>query len=142
MNKHQFEHEQISANIIGAAIEVHKALGAGYTEIVYANALSVALAGRGVRYLREHEVNLYSNEVHVGTHRLDLLVEEVIVVELKAVERIDELHLAQVRSYLKSTRKRVGLLLNFNAPVLGVKRVVHTPQEFFSVDLRVAELPR
>ena len=141
MSGHRFEFEEVSSQVLGAAIEVHKALGAGYTENVYANALSVALTGRGVSHLREHEVNLYFRDVHVGTHRLDLLVEDVIVVVLKAVERIDEIHLAQVRAYLKSTGKRVGLLLNFNAPVLGVKRVVHTPQESFSVDLRVAALP-
>ncbi|MBW8772630.1 MAG: GxxExxY protein [Gemmatimonadetes bacterium] len=139
---HRFEHEQLSSHILGAAVDVHKALGAGYLESVYGNALSVALTERNVTHLMEHEVDLYFHDVHVGKHRLDLLVDDTIVVELKAVEKIEEIHLAQLRSYLKSTKKRIGLLLNFNAPVLSVKRVVHTPQESGSAELRAPALPR
>ncbi len=141
MAGHRFENEQLSSQILGAGVEVHKELGAGYLESVYGNALSVALTERGVPHLREHEVDLYFRDIHIGKHRLDLLVDDLIVVELKAVERIEEIHLAQLRSYLKSTRKRIGLLLNFNAPVLSVKRVVHTPQESGSVELRASAFP-
>jgi GxxExxY protein len=107
MNGHRFEHEEISSKILGAAVEVHRALGAGYVESVYENALSVALVARGVAHSCQHEVDLYFRGVHVGKHRLDVLVEDTIVVELKAVERIEEIHLAQVRAYLKSTNKRI-----------------------------------
>ena len=122
--KHQFE--ELSGAIIGAAISVHRVLGAGYQESVYANALSAALTERGIPHLREHEVDLYYHDVHVGKHRLDLLVDDKIVVELKAVDKVLELHKAQLRSYLRSTNKEVGLLLNFDAPVVDVRRAVHT----------------
>ena len=118
--------EDLSSRVIGAAIEVHRALGAGYQESVYANALSIALTERRIPHVREHEVDLYFHGSHVGKHRLDLLVDNTIVVELKAVERVLELHKAQLRSYLRSTRKEVGLLLNFDGPVLDVKRSVNT----------------
>lgn len=120
------EFEALSGQILGAAVEVHKALGAGYQESVYANALSVALAARNIPHHREHEVDLYFLGVHVGKHRLDLLVDDMIVVELKAVEKVLEVHKAQARAYLKSTNREVALLLNFDAPVLEVKRFVHT----------------
>ena len=118
--------DTLSSRVLGAAIEVHRALGAGYQESGYANALSVALAARGIPHSREHEVDLYFRGVHIGKHRLDLLVDDTIVVELKAVEKVLELHKAQTRAYLKSTNKAVGLLLNFEAPVLEIKRLVHT----------------
>jgi GxxExxY protein len=118
--------ETLTSQIIGAAIEVHRALGAGYQESVYANALSAALTARGVAHTREHEVDLYFNGIHVGKHRLDLLVDDAVIVELKAVEKVLEVHKAQTRSYLKSTKKEVALLLNFEAPVLEVKRFVLT----------------
>lgn len=119
-------HETMTSQIIGAAIDVHRALGAGYQEHVYANALSVALASRGIAHSREHEVDLYFEDAHIGKHRIDLLVEDTVVVELKAVEKVLEVHKAQTRSYLKSTRKQVALLLNFEAPVLEVKRFILT----------------
>ena len=122
----QYEFENLSSTILGAAVAVHKALGAGYHESVYANALSVALSEREVPHSREYELELHFHGVPVGRHRLDLLVDDSIVVELKAVEKILELHKAQLRSYLKSTGKEVGLLLNFEAPVLEVKRIVNT----------------
>jgi len=126
MQASELVQEALTSRIIGAAIEVHRALGAGYHESVYANALSVALTARGITHTREHEVALYFNGIHVGQHRLDLLVEDKVVVELKAVEKLLEVHKAQTRSYLKSTKKEVGLLLNFDAPVLEMKRFVLT----------------
>lgn len=133
MSTPRFEFEQLSSEILGAAIEVHRALGAGYQENVYSNALSVALAARDIPHSVEHEVDLYFRGVHVGKHRIDILVADTIVVELKAVEKVLELHKAQTRAYLKSTNKEVGLLLNFDAPVLDIKRFVHTrtPQAVF-----------
>jgi GxxExxY protein len=123
-SRHEFE--TLSSTILGAAVAVHKALGAGYHESVYANALSVALSERGVPHTREHELELSFHGVPIGRHRLDLLVDDSIVVELKAVEKVLELHKAQLRSYLKSTGLEIGLLLNFEAPVLEVKRIMHT----------------
>ena len=135
------QHEQLTSAILGAAIEVHKTLGAGYLESVYANALEVALRERGVEYSREHEVPLRFHGHVVGHHRLDWLVALTVVVELKAVEGLAPVHFAQLRSYLVSTGLSVGLLLNFNAPVLEVKRIVHTPPKKDSGVFRVPALP-
>jgi len=119
-------YEALTSQILSAAVEVHRALGAGYQESVYANALSIALTARGVAHSREHEVDLYFRGMHIGKHRLDVLVEDKVVVELKAVEKVLEIHRAQTRSYLRSTQKEVALLLNFESPVLEVKRFVLT----------------
>ena len=119
---HDFE--PLSARIIEAAIAVHKALGPGFLEAVYHKALNVALGSRGIPYENQKEVRVRFEGVEVGVHFLDLLIEQQIVVELKAVKALEEIHFAQVKSYLKATGLRVGLLLNFNAPTLVIKRVV------------------
>jgi GxxExxY protein len=115
--------------VIGAAIEVHRALGPGFLESVYEEALAVELEIRGVAFRRQVPVELDYKGRRIGLARLDLLVEERLVVELKAADRLAPVHLAQVLSYLKATRLRHGLLLNFNVPALrlGIQRVVHDP---------------
>jgi GxxExxY protein len=119
-----YEFEPLSGRIIEAAIAVHRELGPGFLESVYEQALRVAMAHRQIAYESQKEVQVFFEGEEVGTHRLDLLVGGEIVVEIKAVKALEDIHFAQVRSYLKATRRRVGLLLNFNAPALVVKRVV------------------
>ncbi|MBW8771779.1 MAG: GxxExxY protein [Gemmatimonadetes bacterium] len=119
---HSFE--ATSSQVLGAAIEVHRALGPGFLEKTYAAALRVALEFRGVPYAAECEVALTFAGRSVGSYRLDLIADDRVIVELKAVRRFEELHFAQLRAYLRATGLQVGLLLNFNAPVLAVKRVV------------------
>ena len=119
-----YEFEPLSAKIIEAAIEVHRELGPGFLESVYESAMRTALRHRGITYEAQKEVTIVFEGEEVGVHRLDLLVGEQIVVELKAVKAFDDIHFAQLRSYLKATRLKVGLLMNFNAPTLNVKRVV------------------
>jgi GxxExxY protein len=119
-----YEFEQLSGQIIEAAISVHKELGPGFLESIYESAMKVALRHRGIVYEAQKEVTVIFEEEEVGVHRLDLLVCGEIVVELKAIKALEDLHFAQVKSYLKATRLRVGLLLNFNAPTLVVKRIV------------------
>ncbi len=119
--------EQLSGRIIEAAIAVHRALGPGLYESTYENALKVALRNRQLAYFVQREVKIYFEGEEVGLHRLDLVVcdaESEIVVELKAVEALEDIHFAQVRAYLKASKLHVGLLINFNAPTLTVKRVV------------------
>lgn len=118
------EFEALSGRILEAGIQVHRALGPGFLESVYENALVVAFSHRGIRFAKQHEVRVSFEEQEVGFHRLDLLVEGQIVVEIKAVKALEEIHFAQLKSYLKATQLRTGLLLNFNAPILVVKRVV------------------
>jgi GxxExxY protein len=119
-----YEFEEVSGRIPGTAVEVHKALGPGFLESVYQRAMEVDLEHRGINFQRQQEVHVYFEGVDLGVQRLDLVVEERVILELKAVKALEDIHYAQVRSYLKATGLRIGLLLNFNAPSLLVKRVV------------------
>jgi GxxExxY protein len=112
-----------TGTIIGAAIRVHEELGPGFLESIYEAALCVELDLLGLRYQRQLLVPVRYRATVVGEHRLDLLTESDVVVELKTVERFDPVHFATVRSYLKATNCPVGLLLNFAATTLQVKRV-------------------
>lgn len=120
--------DEIARRVIGAAIEVHRRLGPGYLEAVYEEALGVELGLRGVSFERQVPVWMEYKGHRVGEGRLDLLVEDQVVVELKAVDVLAPIHHAQVISYLKATGKTLGLLINFNVPILkqGIKRVVLT----------------
>jgi GxxExxY protein len=118
------EFEALSGQIIEAAISVHKELGPGFLEMIYESALKVALRHRGILYEAQKDVTVFFEDEEVGVHRLDLLVESEIIVELKAIKALEDVHFAQVRSYLKATNLRVGLLMNFNSPTLVVKRIV------------------
>jgi GxxExxY protein len=118
------EFEELSSKILNAAVEVHKTLGPGFLESIYEKALVVACTHRNIRLEEQKEIHVFFEGVDVGLHRLDLVVESDIIVELKAVKALEDVHFAQLKSYLKATGLRVGLLLNFNAPTLVVKRVV------------------
>ncbi|MBM2840587.1 MAG: hypothetical protein HW412_1115 [Bacteroidetes bacterium] len=118
--------DRLAHEVIGAAIEVHKELGSGFLESVYEEALCVELTLRRIPYLCQHPVAVLYKEHNVGEGRLDLFVDNALVVELKAIEILAPIHTAQVISYLKTTRCHLGLLINFNSSVLkdGIKRVI------------------
>ena len=118
------EREDITGRVIGAPIEVHRELGPGFLEAVYEAALVVELRHRGIPFVRQQAVPIVYRGVEVGLHRLDLLVEDQVVVELKAVRDFLPEHFAVVRSYLKATQREHGLLLNFSKPALEIKRVI------------------
>jgi GxxExxY protein len=120
--KHSFE--QVSADIIGAALAVHKELGPGFLESVYHSAMRVALAHRSIPFESQFLVDVYFESESVGRARIDLVVAHEVVLELKAVEALRDVHYVQLKSYLRATRLQVGLLLNFNASTLVIKRVV------------------
>ncbi len=119
------ETEQVCRSVIGAAIEVHRELGPGFLESVYEDALCVELQIRSLQFVRQQVVALQYKGHAVGQSRLDLVVERRLIVELKAVDTLADVHTAQLLSYLRATQLRLGLLLNFNVPVLraGIKRV-------------------
>jgi len=119
---HDFE--ALSGRIIEAALDVHRQLGPGFLESIYDSAMRVALRRRGLPFESQPEVRVFYESEEVGIHRLDLIVGREIVVELKAIKSLEDVHFAQVRSYLKATGLHVGLLMNFNAPTLVVKRIV------------------
>lgn len=113
----------VTREVIGAAIAVHTELGPGFLETVYEHALAVEFAIRGIAFVRQKSIPLFYRDHQIGEHRLDFLVEEKIVVELKAVDRLENVHFAIVRSYLRATNLADGLILNFLAMPLTVKRV-------------------
>ena len=115
----------MSNQIIGAAIKVHKELGPGFLESIYEEALKVELSKNELDFASQMEVQIEYLGVPVGLHRLDLLVQNEVIVELKAVKELADIHFAQLRSYLKATGLKVGLLLNFSKPTLEVRRVVN-----------------
>lgn len=120
------EVDELARRVIGAAIEVHRTLGPGYLESVYEEALGVELRLRGIPFARQHPVRVAYKDHTVGEGRLDFLVGQALVVEVKAVESLSQVHKAQVLSYLKATGRHLGLLINFNVSLLrdGVQRVV------------------
>ena len=118
------EHEEITGAIIGAAIAVHKELGPGFLESVYANALAIELRRREIPFQRQFAVPVLYHDAEVGMHRLDLFVDDQIVVELKAVKEISDVHFAVVRSYLRAVHRMHGLILNFAKRTLEAKRVL------------------
>jgi GxxExxY protein len=117
---------QLSQTVIGAAIEVHRELGPGFLESVYKEALCQELAARQIPHVRQAVMNITYKGSPVGEGRLDILVDKRLIVELKSVETLSPIHKAQVISYLKTTGLFLGLLINFNVPVLkdGIQRVV------------------
>ena len=121
-------HDELSALIIGAAIEVHRELGPGLLESIYEHCLVLELKQLGLELKRQHEVQVtYKGEPLELGFRIDLWVEDLIIVELKAIDGKHDVHTAQLLSYLKLTECKLGLLINFNQETLvkGVRRVVN-----------------
>ena len=122
------DENELSNQILGAAIEVHKALGPGLLKSVYESALRIELDARGIESRRQIELPLlYKGRRLDGALRVDLLVADLVIVEVKSVEQFAEIHLAQLLTYLRLADKRLGLLINFNATTLrnSVRRVVN-----------------
>lgn len=115
--------EELSKRVIGAAIAVHTALGPGFIESVYENAMAVELAARGIAFEQQKVIAIQHRGVGVGEHRLDLLVEGALLVELKAVSALEDIFFAIGRSQMKATGIRDGLILNFATMPLTIKRI-------------------
>ena len=120
------ETEGFANAVIGAAIEVHRSLGPGFVESVYEEAMCVELALRNIPFARQAAIRISYKGNKVGEGRLDLLVGNGLIVELKAVEALAPVHTAQLLSYLKATNHKLGLLINFNVKLLkqGIVRLV------------------
>jgi GxxExxY protein len=120
--------EEVAQRSIGAMIEVHKHLGPGLPETAYQNALSHELQIRGIPHEVEVSAAIYYKGKEVGKGRVDILVSKVLVLELKVVEHISDVHIAQTLSYLKTLKLQLGLIANFNIALMrnGIRRVVNT----------------
>jgi GxxExxY protein len=118
--------EAIVERVIGCAIEVHRRLGPGLCEGIYEDAMTVELNLEGLSYDRQRQVVIHYRDMPLRAQRLDLVVENAVVVEIKAVEQLHSVHRAQLVSYIRSAGLQVGLLMNFNGEVLkgNIKRVV------------------
>ncbi len=116
-------HKELSGRVIEAAIVVHQALGPGFLESVYENALGVELTARDIKFEQQKAVRILHRDVQVGEHRLDLLVEGVLLVELKAVSNLEDVFFAICRSQMRAAGIRDGLILNFATMPLTIKRV-------------------
>ncbi len=117
------KHEDLTRKIIGCAMEVHKQLGNGFQEVIYQRALSIELQLQGLEFSREHEMQIQYKGHEIGTRRVDFFVENVIMVELKAIINLEDVHLAQAMNYVEAYDLEIGLLLNFGAKSLQFKRV-------------------
>ena len=122
----ELKYKDITEKIIGASFEVHKFLGNGFQELIYQRALAWELTRAGLSYSREIEQEIFYKELlePIGTRRADFVVEGKVLVELKAIIELEDVHLAQVLNYLKAYRLEVGLLINFGSKSLTFKRLV------------------
>ncbi len=117
------QYEELTYKIIGCAMEVHKHLGNGFQEVVYQRALAIELNLQGLQHIREQEMKLQYKGFDVGTRRVDFFVANKIMVEIKAVINLEDVHLAQAMNYLEAYNIEIGLLINFGAKSLQHKRV-------------------
>ena len=119
----EIQNRELTDRIIAAAIRAHKEPGPGFLELMDEEALAVELAASGLSFERQKLLPIFYREFLIGEHRIDLLVEKTVVVELKAISALEDIHFAIVRSYLKAANLSDALPLNFAAPRLTVKRV-------------------
>ena len=123
-----YPQSELTGKIIGCAMEVHKILGNGFQEVVYQRAMAIEMARQDLAYSREHEMQIYYKGQEIGTRRVDFFVAGIVMVELKAITQIDDVHIAQAINYLEAYGLEIGLLLNFGAKSLEVRRVMKKQQ--------------
>jgi len=117
------KHEELTHKIIGCAMKVHSILKSGFQELVYQKALSIEFGIEGLSYIQEKKMTIFYKQIEVGRRRVDFLVEDFIMLELKAVSKIDDLHIAQALNYCEAYNLPLGLLINFGNKSLEFKRV-------------------
>ena len=120
------KYEELTHKIIGCAMKVHTTLGNGFQEVIYQRALEMEMNLQGFSFSREYEMPIYYKNQHIGTRRVDFLVEGLISVELKAVINLEDVHLAQAINYLEAYNLEIGLLINFGSKSLMFKRLVNS----------------
>lgn len=117
------KHEELTHKIIGCAMNVHSTLGNGFQEVIYQRAMAIEMAKQHLSYQREMEMDIYYEGEHIGTRRVDFFVEGDIMVELKALINLEDVHLAQAMNYCQAYNLPIGLLINFGSKSLQFKRV-------------------
>lgn len=132
--KEEYRYSELTGKIIGCAMEVHKILGNGFQEVIYQRALAIEMERQGLEFSREHEMEIFYKGIQIGTRRVDFFVEGKIMVEIKAVIELEDVHLAQAINYLEAYGLDIGLLINFGNTSLQFKRVMkpnkhHSPSD-------------
>ncbi|HEX6387088.1 MAG TPA: GxxExxY protein [Anaerolineae bacterium] len=122
--KAEYPLSDLTGKIIGCAMEVHRILGNGFQEVIYQRALAKEMALQGLSFSREHKMQIVYKGDKIGTRRVDFFVEEQVMVEIKAVVELEDVHLAQAINYLEAYGLDVGLLINFGTRSLQFKRVM------------------
>ncbi len=124
----QYKFSELTGRIIGCAMEVHKILGNGFQEVIYQRALAKEFDIQKISYSKEHEMQIFYKGEKIGKRRVDFFVEEKIMLELKAVIQLEDVHLAQAINYLEAYNMEIGLLINFGSRSLQFKRVMKPKQ--------------
>ena len=117
------KYEDLTRRIIAAAMKVHSTLGNGFQEVIYQRAMEIEFPYQNLAFEREKEMSIFYRGIEIGTRRVDFFVEKLIMVELKAVIQLEDVHLAQAMNYLEAYNMEIGLLINFGAKSLQFKRV-------------------
>jgi GxxExxY protein len=132
----ELKFKDITEKIIGASFEVHKFLGNGFQEVIYQRALAYEMRQAGLEFQREIEQDIYYKELDepIGTRRADFVVENKVLVELKALTKLEDVHLAQALNYLKAYRLEIGLLINFGSKSLEFKRLILSQKSAKSIN--------
>ena len=121
----QLKYEDITRKIIGCAMQVHTIMGNGFQEVIYQRALEIEMSLQGLSFEREKDMSIYYKDVVIGGRRDDFFVEEKIMVELKSIIQLEDVHLAQAINYLEAYNMEIGLLLNFGSTSLTYKRLLN-----------------
>ena len=128
MINEKYKYSELTGKVIGCAMEVHKYLGNGFQEVVYQRALSIELNMQNISHIREQEMKLEYKGFDIGTRRVDFFIEDKIMLEIKAVKELEDVHLAQAINYLEAYGLEIGLLINFGNTSLQFKRVMKPNQ--------------
>jgi len=123
MEQDKLKYDDITRKIIGCAMQVHTILGNGFQEVIYQRALEIEMAEQGLSFGREVEMPIFYKGQQIGTRRVDFFVETLIMVELKAIIQLEDVHLAQAINYLEAYNMEIGLLVNFGSKSLTFKRL-------------------
>lgn len=123
--KSEYQYSDLTEKIIKIAIDIHKNLGPGFVEKIYQRALYLELKNSKLGFTREKKLSIYYKKVNLGYETVDFEIEGKVLIEVKAVSEINDIHRAQLLSYLKSSGCKVGLILNFARPTLEIKRIIN-----------------
>ena len=125
MVKEEYKYSDITEKIIGCALKVHQRMRSGYPELIYHRCLIIEFKRSALSFLSEIELPIFYDDIEVGKRRVDFLIENKVIIEIKAVSELTDTHLAQALNYLEALNLEIGLLINFGSKSLEVKRIIN-----------------